>query len=167
MNLYGKYLRRSIDEDGKTEITLSLYSFADTEIARQLEKGELYKIALTKATSKRTNEQNKLMWALIHDIAVARGTKRANDDYDIYIEALERAGAKFDYMQILPPAETLLKEHFRAVKFVNAFEQDGKIWHTYKVYYGSSKMNKEEMNILLETVMDMAEECGVHTVLDI
>lgn len=167
MNLYGRYIRRLTDEDGKTEITLSLYSIADTEISKQLEKGELYKLSLTRANSKRTNEQNKLMWALIHDIAVARGTKRANDDFDIYIEALERAGAKFDFIQVLPVAETLLKEHFRAIKFVNAFEQDGKVWHTYKVFYGSSKMNKEEMNLLLETVMDMAEECGVHTILDI
>ena len=34
----------------------------------------------------------------------------------------------------------------------------------FKCYYGSSKMDTKEMTLLIDTILDMAEEAGVETV---
>ena len=159
-----KYLRRNTNEDGNLEVTLLIENYRNREVIKELVKDVDYRIQFNEVKSKRTLEQNALMWAIIHDIAVARGGERAtNDDWDIYLEALERAGAKYEYIAVLPKAEKLLKETYRAVKKGNSFEMNGKTFNSYKVYYGSSKMDTKEMTLLLETVLDMAAECGIET----
>lgn len=102
MNIYGEYVRRAIDENGDIELTFKIHNYRDKEISKELEKEVIYKIGLTVAKSKRTLEQNALMWELIHEINNARGTNRANDDFDIYLEALQRAGVKTEYIAALP-----------------------------------------------------------------
>lgn len=161
MNLTATYLKKVINDDGATEITFCVNNYRDKELVKQLEKDNVYRLNATIARSKRTIEQNKLLWELIHEINVARGTERATDDWQIYIEALERAGALYEYIAVLPTAENLLKEQFRAIKQMNSFEYNGKTFNSYKVFYGSSKMDKKEMGILLDTVMDMAAELGI------
>ena len=162
MNFTANYLKRVVNEDGDTEVTFKISNYRDKEIIKELQKDVLYRINCNVVKSKRTIEQNKLMWALIHEINVARGTERATDDWDIYIEALERAGAKYEYMAVLPEAEGLLKENFRAVQYMNSFEHKGRTFNSYKVFYGSSKMNTKEMTVLLETVLDMASEMDIY-----
>lgn len=161
MNIYGDYVRRTTDENGDTEITFKIHNYRDKESAKELEKETIYKIGLTPAKAKRTLEQNALMWELIHEINIARGTERANDDWDIYIEALIRAGAKSEYIASLPEAEGLLRKQFRAIKKMNSFEHNGKTFNSYRVFIGSSQMDTKEMGKLLETVLDMASEVGV------
>ena len=97
MNFTANYVKKVTNEDGNTEITFVINNYRDKELVKGLEKDTLYRINCNVVKSKRTIEQNKLMWALIHEINVARGTERATDDWDIYIEALERAGAKYEY----------------------------------------------------------------------
>lgn len=117
MNIYGEYVRRSIDENGDIELTFKIHNYRDKEISKELEKEVIYKIGLTVAKSKRTLEQNALMWELIHEINNARGTNRANDDFDIYLEALQRAGVKTEYIAALPETEETLKKQFRAIQY--------------------------------------------------
>lgn len=162
MKIVGKFLKRVTNEEGNVELTLLIENYRNREIIKDLEKDKDYRITFNIVKSKRSIEQNNLMWAIIHEIAVARGGNRAgNDDWDIYLEALERAGAKYEYIAVLPQAEKLLKETYRAVKRMNSFEMNGNTFHSYKVYYGSSKMDTKEMSILMETVLDMAAENGI------
>ncbi len=161
MNIYGDYVRRTTDENGDTEITFKIHNYRDKEVIKELEKDKPYKIGLTIAKSQRTLEQNALMWELIHEINIARGTERANDDWDIYIEALQRAGAKSEYVATLPEAENLLKKQFRAIQKTNSFEYNGRKFNSYRVFIGSSQMDTKEMKKLLDTVLDMASEVGV------
>ncbi len=161
MNFTANYVKKVTNEDDNTEITFVINNYRDKEIVKGLEKDTLYRISCNVAKSKRTIEQNKLMWSLIHEINIARGTERATDDWEIYIEALERAGAKYEYIAVLPFAENLLKEQFRAIKLMNSFDYNGKTFNSYKVFYGSSKMDKKEMGLLLDTVMDIAAELGI------
>lgn len=161
MNVYGEYVRRVTDENGDIEVTFKIHNYRDKEVTKELEKDKTYKIGLNIVKSKRTLEQNALMWELIHEINIARGTKRANDDWDIYLEALQRAGIKTEYIAALPETEEMLKKQFRAVKYINSFEHKGKTFNQYRVYLGSSKMDKAEMKLLLDTVLDMASEVGV------
>lgn len=162
MNITCEYLKSVTNEEGDKEITFLVRNYKDKEQIKDLEKEKPYRISLNLIKSKRSIEQNALLWNLIHEISVARGTERANDDWDIYLEALERAGAKFEYIAVLPEAERLLKESFRAVKLMNQFEHNNRLFNQYKVYYGSSKMNTKEMTLLLETVLDMASEVGIY-----
>lgn len=162
MNFTANYLKRVVNEDGDTEVTFKISNYRDKEVIKELQKDVPYRISCNVIKSKRSLEQNALMWKIIHEINVARGTERATDDWNIYIEALERAGAKYEYLAILPEAEELLKDQFRAIKLMNSFEHNGKTFNSYKVFYGSSKMNTKEMTLLLETVMDMAAEMGIY-----
>lgn len=162
MNFTANYVKKVTNEDGNTEITFVINNYRDKELVKELEKDTLYRINCNVVKSKRTIEQNRLMWAIIHEINVARGTERATDDWDIYIESLERAGAKYEYIAVLPEAEELLKQQFRAIKLMNSFEHNGRTFNSYKVFYGSSKMNTKEMTMLLETVLDMAAEMDIY-----
>lgn len=162
MNFTANYLKKVTNEEGNTEITFVINNYRDKEVIKELEKDVPYRIGCNVIKSKRSIEQNKLMWALIHEINVARGTERATDDMNIYIEALERAGAKYEYLAVLPGSEAILKEQFRAIKQMNSFEHNGRTFNSYKVFYGSSKMDTKEMTTLLETVLDMAAEIGVY-----
>ena len=38
MNIYGEYVRRSIDENGDIELTFKIHNYRDKEISKELEK---------------------------------------------------------------------------------------------------------------------------------
>lgn len=157
----GEYTRKSINEDGDVELTFTVKNYVDKEIIKGFEKSVLYRFKTTEVKAKRTIEQNKYMWAIIHEIAEVDNGERAtaDDDWCVYIEALERANAKFEYIAIKPEAIPLLQEHFRAVKELNRFTTEKGIEMAQcKVFYGSSKMDISEMAKLLDTVLDMASE---------
>lgn len=165
MKFLCKFLRRRLTEDDKTELTLLIENYLARKIIKDLETNKQYRAEISEVKEKRSVQANNLMWQLIHDISLKINGSRANsiDDWDIYINALERAGARYEYVATLPQAEGLLKAQFRAVKYMNSFEHEGTTFNTYKVYCGSSKMNTTEMNLLIETVKDMAQEVGVDT----
>ena len=162
MKAVGKINKRVVNEEGNLEITFEINNLHLQEQLKTLDKTKNYTIDIEEVKSNRSVYQNNLMWKIIHDIAIARGGERASeDDWSIYLEVLERTGAKVDYIASLPEAEGELKKHFRAIKLMNSFEHKGKTFNQYKVYYGSSKLNIKEMALLLEMVKDIAVESGV------
>ena len=94
---------------------------------------------------------------------MARNGSRSNAEWDVYIEALERAGAKYEYIACLTAAEDMLRKSFRAIQYVKPFEGGKGEMGVYKCYYGSSKMTMAEMGELIETILDMAAEAGIDT----
>lgn len=118
-----------------------------------------YQIELKEFKSKRSLEQNKKMWALIHEIAKETGA----DDLEVYIGILERADVKSEYLITASDMESSLKKSFRAVKFIRMQEVNGKDCYVYKVYIGSSKMNTKEMSELLEITLNICGEIGIET----
>lgn len=165
MNTFNaKYIRKITTEEGRTEITLELNSYMDNQVVSQLEKGSLYRLKWAEVKSKRSIQQNNLLWSLIHEISVDRNSEMAtsDDDWDIYIEALEKAQAKCEIIAIRPEAIPMLKESFRAVRELNRFvTEKGVEMAQCKVFYGSSKMDISEMGKLLDTVIMMAQEQGI------
>ena len=164
MNTFNaRYLRRSRNEEGHTEIVLELSSVRDEVIIEQLQKNALYRLNFSEIKSKKPLQQSHYLWSLLHDISVARNGELATSesDWEVYIEALERAQAKFEYVACLPEAYELLKRQFRATKIMNEFEHNDKKFLQLKVFYGSSKMDIKEMAKLLDTVIMMAQEEGV------
>ena len=162
MKVVGKINKRAINEEGNLELTIEIANLYQQEEVKSLKKDTDYRFEIEEVKQARTIYQNNLMWKIIHDIVVARGSERASeDDWNVYLEALERAGAKFEYIAVLPEAESILKNQFRAIKLMNSFEHKDKTFNQYKVYYGSSKLNKKEMSALLDMVLDMAVESDV------
>lgn len=125
----------------------------------KLNMDKLYVCEVKEPKSKRSLEQNKLLWLLVHKIAKAT----YQDDNTIYCTALERADAKSDYVITATDIEDNLRKSFRGVKFVRMQEVNGKECYVYKVFIGSSKMNTAEMNELLEIVFQMCSELGIPT----
>ena len=163
MNITAKYIRKQTNEEGNVEVVLEV-GMQFVHLLEQMLKGAYYRIRLDEVKSKRSIEQNSYLWALIHDISEARNTTRATnqDDWEIYLEALERAQAKFEYIAVREEAIPMLKQAFRAVKELNTFTTEkGKDMVQCKVFYGSSKMDAKEMAKLLDTVIDMAQQEGV------
>jgi hypothetical protein len=137
-----------------------------TEIVPELMKldmDKLYTCEIKEPKSKRSLEQNKLLWKLVHSIA----KETYQDDIEIYCTALERADASSDYVITATDMEDTLRKQFRGVKFIRKQEVNDKECNVYKVYLGSSKMNVKEMNELLEIVFQMCSELGIPTMEDL
>lgn len=125
----------------------------------KLDMDKQYLIEIKEPKSKRSLEQNKLLWMLIHKIA----KETYQDDMEVYCTALERADAKSDYVITAIDMEDALRKSFRGVRFVRMQEVNGKECYVYKVFIGSSKMNTKEMNELLEIVFQICSELGIVT----
>lgn len=144
-------------------ITFTIPNYRHLEMLKELQAETLYSIEIKEAKSKRSLQQNAYLWALLSEIDKTVNGERSNDEWSIYIEALERAGAKCEYIGALPETEQLLKDNFRAIKFIKKIDLNGKDGNMYKVFLGSSKMDSKEMGLLIDTVLDMAEEIGIET----
>jgi hypothetical protein len=125
----------------------------------KLDMDKFYICEIKEPKSKRSLEQNKLLWKLIHRIA----KETYQDDMDVYCGVLERADALSDYVITAVDMEEALRKSFRGVKFIRMQEVNGKECFVYKVYLGSSKMDTKEMNELIEITMQVCSEYGIDT----
>lgn len=129
----------------------------------KLDMDKQYQVEVKEPKTKRSLEQNKLLWKLVHKIA----KETQQDDMEVYCTALERADALSDYVITATDMEDALRKQFRGVKFIRKQEVNDKECNVYKVYLGSSKMTIKEMNELLEIVFQMCSELGVATMEDL
>lgn len=129
----------------------------------KLDMDKQYVVEIKEPKSKRSLEQNKLLWRLIHKIA----KETFQDDMEVYCTALERADAKSDYLITAIDMEDALRKSFRGVQFLRRQEVNGKECFVYKIFLGSSKMNVAEMNELLEIVFQMCSELQIPTMEDL
>ena len=123
----------------------------------KLEMDKIYVCEIKQPKSRRSLEQNKLLWKLVHNIAKATH----QDDMDVYCAILERADAKSDYVITAFEMEDALRKSFRGVKFIRMQEVNGKDCYVYKVYIGSSKMDTKEMTELLDITLQLCGELGL------
>lgn len=125
----------------------------------KLDMDKLYVVEVKEPKSKRSLEQNKMLWQLIHAIA----KKQHQDDMEVYCALLERADALSDYIITAYDMEDELRKCFRGVRFVRKQEVNGKDCNIYKVYIGSSKMNTKEMTELLDITLQLCGELEIPT----
>ena len=111
--------------------------------------------------SKRTIQQNKYMWALIHEIAHHESMNQT--EVEIYSLALEEANAKYIYLLGTKDVEDELRKNFRAVRVVRPTVENGKEFIVYKCFVGTSKMDTKEMTKVLDIIVAWAEELGIET----
>ena len=125
----------------------------------KMDMDKLYLCEVKEPKSKRSLEQNKMLWQLIH--AIAKETHQ--DDMEVYCALLERADALSDYIITAYDMEDELRKCFRGVRFVRKQEVNGKECNIYKVYIGSSKMNTKEMTELLDIALQLFGELNIPT----
>lgn len=125
----------------------------------KLDMDKLFICEVKEPKSKRSIQQNKMLWQLIHAIA----KKQHQDDMEVYCALLERADALSDYIITAYDMEDDLRKCFRGVRFVRKQEVNGKECNIYKVYIGSSKMDTKEMTELLEITLQVCAELGIPT----
>ena len=125
-----------------------------------LDPNKIYEIK--EKPNQKTAQQNRGLWEMIHKIA----KYEEMDDMDVYCAILEKADAKSDYIITAEDRADDLRKSFRGVKFIRMQEVNGKDCYVYKVYLGSSKMNRKELSELLEIVNYLAAERGIPTIED-
>lgn len=134
-----------------------------TQELMKLDMTKEYSCEIKEPKSKRSLEQNRLLWTLINKIA----KHTCQDDMEVYCTALERADALSDYVITATDMENALRKSFRGVKFIRMQEVNNKDCYVYKVYLGSSKMSIAEMTELLEIVFQMCAELEIPTMEDL
>lgn len=83
--------------------------------------------------SKRSLEQNKLLWALLGKMAFAMsGNKRKVSTEECYCIMLEEANVAYDYLLALPSAEPMLRKTFRVIRKLDEREVNGKTLNLYQ-----------------------------------
>ena len=126
---------------------------------KKMDMDKLYLCEVKEPKSKRSIQQNKMLWQLINTIA----KETHQDDMDVYCACLERADALSDYIITAYDMEDDLRKCFRGVRFIRKQMVNGKECNIYKVYIGSSKMNTKEMTELIEITMQIASEYDIDT----
>lgn len=121
-----------------------------------------YELSITKPSKKRTGQQNAYLWELLGKICMKEDGNKAGD-IDLYCQLVEQAGIKCEYLMGLPETEAGLKKVFRVVKTVDSRNYNGQQMSVFKCFYGSSKMNTEEMGRLIDKAIERAEAIGIDT----
>ena len=124
----------------------------------ELELNQLYSVELKKYKSKRSIEQNKLMWEIINRIS----KETQNDEWDIYCHILEKADCKSEFLMILPEAYEMIKKTFRASKICEHRQYNGKDMLIIKAFIGSSKFDTKEMTELINYCIQVAAEQNIY-----
>ena len=115
---------------------------------------ELLDISIQQHKKDRSREQNSLLWACIHDIAVALQT----DNNSVYVELLKRYG-KYEYVEIQEEALESLSDEWRTYEVVGETEgEDGEKICQVLCYYGSSQLDSKEFSHLIDGVLSEMRE---------
>ena len=148
-----------------TLLTTEKYKLNElAEMQKTASQGEYgLEIEIKPYKSKRSLEQNRLMWEMLDLLSEKVNNKRDSEAvWETYIIMLERFGAKYEYLMALPEAEKMLKEQFRASVKIEEREYNGKTMNIYKCYYGSSKFNTKEMTEFINAIQSELAELGVN-----
>lgn len=105
---------------------------------------------------KRTLTQNSYMWSLINELA----NKMNLSKDDTYLKMIK------DYSQsmlVTIRADIDVSKFFKYYDFEREAEINGIDFKIYKVYEGSSQMDKNEFRVLLDGVIQEAQQLGIPT----
>lgn len=159
MKLIAKYIKRLYNDKQQAEVSLLVENFRHVSFLNELECDVDYSVEIKPVKSKRSIQQNKLLWAMLHQLEVV--TKELAIDW--YVKALTETGAVVDYVWAREKTEDSLKKQFRAVIKVKPHKiEDSEGW-LYRVIVGSSKFTVAEMNELIDTVLRYCNEHNIET----
>ena len=136
----------------------------EIEKLRHIDTNKLYVVDIKEFKSKRSLEQNGLMWGLIDKVNKTingfRATKQS--ELEIYCQLIEMAQIKRELVATIPEAKPTLESTFRVVREVGKLKTDkGQELTKFLLYKGTSQFNTEEMSRFIDALLDYAIESGV------
>lgn len=110
--------------------------------------------------SRRTLEQNRLMWALLNKLAVALsgGTPGGMTAEQVYLDMLAEYGSEVDYLVIPLKALPNIKRAYRVTQVTEVLD-GGKC--VVRAGLGSSCFTREQMREFINRIFDRLAEAGV------
>lgn len=162
IKVIGNLLRRVTAEDGAMEITFRIENWRYRHYLKDLEKKD-YSIVLSDVRSPRTIQQNKYLWALIHEITQNENAQ-SEDDIEVYCYLLRMAKARYTFVSVIEDGLEDLKKEMRFVEVIGyETRANGKRFANCRVFLGSSKFDTKEMAKLIDTTIQYAEDLGIDT----
>lgn len=137
---------------------------------KTLPENSKYQLSITQYKSKRSLEQNRMLWALIEKITLEQsGYARKEDVEDCYCNLLEEANIKdtYEYLPALESSKASLESLYRVVKnlgrriIVDPETNKQTECSIYKCFKGSSTFNTKQMSELIELALDTLADLGV------
>lgn len=160
MKLIGELKDIVKDSKGNTIVSFAITNYSQQQLLNQL-KEDKYSVEIKKYRDNRTLEQNRLLWKLLSIIdEEINGVASPDGEMNLYITALLKAKCKFTYIIAEKKVEEDLHRNFRAVQYIKPYNEE-KETAIYRVFYGSSKMDKKEFSLLVEAVKQLGYEAGV------
>lgn len=159
MKINAKYLKRLYNDKHQSEITLLVSNYQHQQWLSELDTDKEYSVEIKEVKSKRSIQQNKLLWSLLHELEVE--SKELAMDW--YIKALVDTGAIVDYIWCADRTEDTVMKSFRAIQKMKYEKMKNVDGYWYRVIVGSSKFNISEMNELIDTVLRYCAELNIDT----
>lgn len=162
MKIYAEKLKTGFKEDGRVMLTFDC-GWKSKSAIEALKSGN-YEIDIKERKNNRSLAQNRYMWELIGQIAMKENGNKS-DTEDIYMQLLEQAGAKCEFFEITEEAVDRFAElaDIKFLKIVQRRIRNGIHTVMCKCFYGSSKMDTQEMSILIDKTIERAEADGIDT----
>jgi hypothetical protein len=160
--MIGKYIRRSINENGKLEIVFEIDNYYSKIESEDLKKDIVYKFEPKELKANKSYEQVKMIWEILTLISEKQCGKYDKENIEnLYASCLVKAGVKHEYMLVQKEAIETLKKAFRIVVEKENREYNNKQMVVVQCFYGLSKLDKRESSQLIEIVLDMAVKEGI------
>ena len=139
----------------------SLISFIIPNYQADIELTDsVYKIELSPIKSKRSLNQNRLMWQLLSDVAKHEGM----DADEVYIQVIKMANIRTEILQVLPEAVERLSRVFKlVVERDKRTSPKGVEMVVVECYYGSSQFDSKEMSDFIDKLLFYAQTIGIDT----
>ena len=96
----------------------------------KMDMDKYFEISIKEPSNKRSLQQNRLLWKVIH--LIAKETQQ--DDNEVYCAMLEKADALSDYIITAVEMEDALRKSFRGIRFMRIQEVNGKDCYIYKTH---------------------------------
>lgn len=108
----------------------------------------------------RTTDQNRLMWQLLHRLALAMdGDKLGGTTAEqCYLDLLEQAGIATELWTVPRRAVPALRQAYRVVQMVELLDRDRCV---VRLGDGSSSFDTRQMSAFIELIFDRLAELGV------
>lgn len=158
---------KTVDDDGNIEVKFSVSPNSKYIIGGIMkaikDSGKELTVTVDEKRNQRSLEQNRLMWSLLEIMALHQNGGRTGgvNAEDLYLNFIEKYGAKYEYLMCVPEALKGLKQQFRAIKEVERREYNRKEMIVCKCFYGSSKFDTKEMTQLIDGIFDELANMGI------
>ena len=143
---------------GELLVTLSLAPNHIDEIAKL--KNEPLDVKITKHRERRSLTSNAYAWVLITKIA--QSMQPPLNKNDVYVEMLKRYG-QGDIVTIQKERLDNVLRAFDYCEYKGKGTTNGKEFHHYMVYVGSSQYNTKEMSVFIDGIVEEAKELNIET----